>query len=126
MRDIEVADGREQTRGNTRVRGAVAGPNPKPLLPGSSPFNNILALQSLAGNRTVTALVQRKTLPGVKGDIRKDLPAAGPQHWHREATPPMAPAMEPSIQRCGPIPCNCDSDERERADGAVQPNVSAP
>ena len=90
MRDIEVANVRNQARGSTRARSAVADLNlePVPLLPGSS-RQNILALQRLAGNRTVTALVQRRTI-------------------------------EPSVQRCGPIPCDCDSEEREKADRAAQ------
>ena len=89
MRDIEAADVSNQTRGITRVRSAVADPTlkPVPLLPGSS-RDSILALQRLAGNRTVTALVQH--------------------------------ALEPAVQRCGPIPCDCDSEEREKADRAAQ------
>ena len=90
MRDIEAADLGNQTRGNTRVRTALADPNLKPVppLPGSS-RDNILALQRLAGNRSVTALLQRKSI-------------------------------EPSVQRCGPIPCDCDSEEREKADRTPQ------
>jgi hypothetical protein len=86
MRDMEIADVRNQAGDNTRVTRAVADPNlkPVPLLRGSS-RDNVLALQRLAGNRTVIALLQRQT-------------------------------MEPSVQRCGPIPCDCDSEEREKAD----------
>jgi hypothetical protein len=61
----------------------------RPFQPDHSPYTGLLALQRLAGNRTVTALVQSRPQPN---------------------------ASTTTVQRCGPTTCDCDTAEREAAD----------
>jgi outer membrane protein OmpA-like peptidoglycan-associated protein len=76
---------------------------------------SVLFLQRSAGNQAVAGLLRDLARPAPAATRKQVEPSSAMLGSTTTATP--------SIQRCGPIPCNCSPEQkeaRETADGAVQ------